>query len=300
MRLKRAPNNQTYLHIWREDDLYDERQFRLLFRNWNNLKISVLPYPSDDNVRFHDIRRPLPLASETFDVVYADGILEHLTPAQAARFAEELARVLKPGGLARVVVPDLEESTRRYLASLEACLSNASEADIRSYRWEVIALLDQFVRTKSGGLMREALEKGAFESREIRARRGGLLRRWKLMGKPGRYMAYRHGSSGLDSERSRAWRSIRPSDLICGLRRWATRLVRRNDPRKTLEAHRWMHDRVSLQLLLEGCGFVEYTVKDFDESAIPGWREYDLDRGSHEYPLEPFIFIECRKAAREG
>jgi hypothetical protein len=61
-----------------------------------------------------------------------------------------------------------------------------------------------------------------------------------------------------------------------------------------------MHDRVSLQLLLEGCGFVDYTVKDFDESAIPDWPEYDLDRASHEFPLEPFIYVECRKAAGEG
>ena len=271
MRLRRTPDNQTYLHIWREDDVYDERMLRLLFQHWNNLKASALPYPSDDNVRFHDIRRPWPLPSETFDVVYVGGILEHLTPAEAARAAQELARVLKPGGLARVVVPDLEESARRYLAALEACSSNASEANVRSYRWEVIALLDQLVRTKSGGLMREAVDTGAFESEEIRAGRGGLLRRWKLISKPGRYLAYRHGSSGLGSEPSRPWRSIRPRDLTYGLRRWATRLVHRGDPRKTLEAHRWMHDRVSLQLLLEGCGFVEYAVKDFDESAIPGW-----------------------------
>jgi SAM-dependent methyltransferase len=300
VRLKRAPNNQTYLHIWREDELYDERMFRLLFRHWNNLKVGVLPYPSDDNVQFHDIRRPLPLASETFDVVYANGILEHLTPARATSFAQELARVLKPGGLARVVVPDLEESTRRYLAALEACLSNASEANVRSYRWEVIALLDQLVRTKPGGLMLEALEQGAFESEEIRTRREGILRQWKLLVKPGRYLAYRLGSAGLGSERSPAWRSIRPSDLTCGLRRWAVRLAGQNDPRKTFEAHPWMHDRVSLQLLLEGCGFVEYSVKEFDESAIPGWQEDDLDRASHEYPLEPFVYVECRKAAREG
>jgi hypothetical protein len=77
------------------------------------------------------------------------------------------------------------------------------------------------------------------------------------------------------------------------------RLVRRNDPRWTLEVHRWMHDRVSLRLLLEECGFVGYAVKEFDDSAIPGWREYDLDRASNDYPLEPFIFVECRKA-REG
>lgn len=300
MRLNHTPNGETCLHIWREDDVFDERMFRLLFRDWNNLKASAFPYPSDDNVRFHDIRRSLPLPSDTFDVVYANGVLEHLTPAEAARAAQEFARVLKPGGLARVVVPDLEESARRYLAALEACVSNASEANVRSYTWEVIALLDQFVRTKSGGLMREAVKKGAFESEELRARRGGLLQRWKLMVRPGRYLAYRHGSAGLGGERSPAWRSIRSRDLTYGLRRWATRLIRRGDPRKTLEAHRWMHDRVSLQLLLEGSGFVEYAVRDFDESAIPNWREYDFDRPTHEYPLEPFTYVECRKAGREG
>jgi SAM-dependent methyltransferase len=299
MRLKRAPNGQTYLHIWRGEDLFDERMFQVLFRDWNNLKFSVLPYPSDDNVRHHDVRRPLPLASETFDVVHANGILEHLTPAQAERFTQELARVLKPGGLVRVAVPDLEESARQYLASLEACSANASEANVRSYRWQVIALIDQLVREKPGGLMLEALEKGAFESEEIRASREGLLQRWlsPRLGR-GRYLAYRLGSSGLDIERARLWRSIRPADLTHGLRRRVAQLVRRNDPRTTLEIHSWMHDRVSLQLLLEGQGFIGYGVKTYAESDIPGWREYDLDRASHDYPLEAFVFVECRKAAR--
>lgn len=56
---------------------------------------------------------PFPLADASCDVVYADQVLEHMNGIDGARaFASEAFRVLRPGGVAFIVVPDyLKERT---------------------------------------------------------------------------------------------------------------------------------------------------------------------------------------------
>ncbi|HOG29348.1 MAG TPA: class I SAM-dependent methyltransferase [Vicinamibacterales bacterium] len=56
---------------------------------------------------------PFPLADASSDVVYADQVLEHMNGIEGARaFAAESFRVLRPGGVLFVVVPDyLKERT---------------------------------------------------------------------------------------------------------------------------------------------------------------------------------------------
>jgi SAM-dependent methyltransferase len=50
---------------------------------------------------------PFPIGSASVDVVYADQVLEHMNGAVEARtFVSEMARVLRPGGLGLIVVPD--------------------------------------------------------------------------------------------------------------------------------------------------------------------------------------------------
>jgi SAM-dependent methyltransferase len=50
---------------------------------------------------------PIPAADATADVVYADQVLEHMSGIDAARqFVAEALRVLRPGGVLFVVVPD--------------------------------------------------------------------------------------------------------------------------------------------------------------------------------------------------
>jgi predicted SAM-dependent methyltransferase len=62
----------------------------------------------------HDVRKPLPFGTETFDAVYASHLLEHLYLEEARRLLSECYRVLKPGGVLRMVVPDLHAIIREY------------------------------------------------------------------------------------------------------------------------------------------------------------------------------------------
>jgi len=74
-------------------------------------------YPA--NVHFGDIRRGLPLPEASCDAVYSSHVLEHLCLADARLALENTRRILKPGGLFRLVVPDLECAARDYVAALD-------------------------------------------------------------------------------------------------------------------------------------------------------------------------------------
>jgi SAM-dependent methyltransferase len=71
-------------------------------------------------VRYGDIVRGLPVADNTADGIYASHILEHLSRNDVERALANTIRMLKPGGVFRLVVPDLEARARRYLSLLEA------------------------------------------------------------------------------------------------------------------------------------------------------------------------------------
>lgn len=99
---------------------------------------------SGAEVLIADLRRPLPFPDASFDVVYHSNFLEHLDRPAGRRFLAECRRVLRPGGLTRVVVPDLEEKARAYLDALAGGDADAQE-------FAVADLIDQMVRTTHGG-----------------------------------------------------------------------------------------------------------------------------------------------------
>lgn len=69
------------------------------------------------NVEIGDIVRGLPLAGGSCQGIYASHVLEHL-PLDGFRIAlRHTLALLKPGGIFRLVVPDLEIYASRYLSS---------------------------------------------------------------------------------------------------------------------------------------------------------------------------------------
>jgi SAM-dependent methyltransferase len=89
-----------------------------------------------------DLRRGIPFASETFDVVYHSHVLEHIDREGAPGFLRECRRVLRPGGTLRVVVPDLESLTRRYLAVVDRLPESATDAE---HRFATEQIFDQMI-----------------------------------------------------------------------------------------------------------------------------------------------------------
>jgi predicted SAM-dependent methyltransferase len=68
------------------------------------------------NVGYWDARKPLPCKDGAADVIYASHLLEHLSRPKALALLKECRRALKPGGICRMVVPDLKGAAEQYLA----------------------------------------------------------------------------------------------------------------------------------------------------------------------------------------
>ena len=63
-----------------------------------------------------DLRFPLALESQAFEGIFSEHTVEHLTYAESAALLKECHRILKPGGLLRIVVPDLALFIQHYSA----------------------------------------------------------------------------------------------------------------------------------------------------------------------------------------
>ena len=83
--------------------------------DWVNLDLQ----PLLDYVIPADFLGPLPFADNSVDAVYHAHVLEHLSREDGRNFLKESVRVLRPGGVLRVVIPDLEDLCRFYVDSLD-------------------------------------------------------------------------------------------------------------------------------------------------------------------------------------
>ena len=248
------------------------------FPEWTNTDIS----PRKSVVRW-DLRRALPWRNDSFDATYSSHVLEHLTPDDGLALLKEQLRVLKSGGVCRVVVPDLETICREYLSALETANSEGTPDALKNYRWMQLELLDQMVRSVSGGAMRKILQSGEFNEGFVRDRMGE------------QFDLYYPSSSAYQPKRIKTRSFL--SRLLKRLRSWF-RPTRH--PRESGELHLWMYDRLSLRLIMEEAGFVEFKVMKFDLSRIPYWGKYNLDKSlKYDLPRKPdSIYAEASKPSQ--
>lgn len=198
----------------------------------------------------HDLKKPLPFPEGEFDAVYHSHVLEHLPRPAAPGFLAECRRVLRPGGVIRVAVPDLERIVRTYLELLEGALAGDQTARER-YEWIMLELFDQMVRNVSGGEMLAYWKRNPIPAEDFVFERVGS--------------EARNCIAGL--------RAAEPEPEPAPV----------NDPirigqfRLSGEVHQWMYDRYSLGRLLEQAGFREIAARSAHESAIPGFSGFLLD-----------------------
>ncbi|MDD3437693.1 MAG: methyltransferase domain-containing protein [Candidatus Gastranaerophilales bacterium] len=61
-----------------------------------------------------DLRNPLPIKEDCVDFIYNEHFLEHLTVLEGLKALADFRRVLKPGGILRVSMPDLADIAADY------------------------------------------------------------------------------------------------------------------------------------------------------------------------------------------
>jgi predicted SAM-dependent methyltransferase len=68
----------------------------------------------NEELVYLDVRKPFPLPDASFDLVYSEHMIEHLTYAEGQQCLRECFRVLRPGGTIRTATPSLERLARLY------------------------------------------------------------------------------------------------------------------------------------------------------------------------------------------
>lgn len=62
-----------------------------------------------------DLRNPLPYDDSSVDFIFNEHFVEHLTVEESQIAIRDFMRVLKPGGVLRIAMPNLEESVDNYI-----------------------------------------------------------------------------------------------------------------------------------------------------------------------------------------
>jgi hypothetical protein len=267
--------------------------------DWLNFDLNA----TAPGVQSCDLLGGVPLPDDHCDAVFNSALLEHLPPEASSRFLLECRRILKPGGLFRLGVPDLERIARLYLEKLERSLAGEGSA-VADYDWMLLELIDQMIRTSPGGSMAAFIEAGAPNEAFIEQRIGHEFIAMKA--------AFQDLRAGTRARLRKMPPNVRRHKIIRRLRQipgdcrraLAGLLLSRADRaalqigrfRQSGEVHLWMYDRFSLPRLLLQCGFVDPRVCPPGHSAIPRWDSFGLDVNAGGKPLKPdLLYIECRK-----
>lgn len=145
----------------------------LVMRGKRLERFSALP----QNIMVHNLAKGIPFADNSIDAVYHSHMLEHLDPAVARMFLLEVKRVLKPGGIQRIVVPDIEHACREYMTHISE--SEINPECVKDHDAYVAALIEQSVRREASGTSQQRPLRRYLENLFLGdARRRGETHQW--------------------------------------------------------------------------------------------------------------------------
>jgi len=239
-------------------------------RDWVNIDIA----PASPEVKKVNILQGLPYPDNSFDVVYHSNVLEHLPKQKGAEMILECFRVLKPGGILRINVPDLEKICCEYLSNMEKAISG-DEIAAHNYDWMLIEMLDQVGRNKGGGEMAEYLSQPQLPNIEfLRHRLGSYIDEWrKKMNEPRRKKSLPDKIKFVLQHPDR----IKKIWYAIVLSKKERQYLDIGRFRLGGEVHYQMYDRYSIEKLLKKTGFSRIEFKTPVTSNIENWVSFDLD-----------------------
>ena len=262
--------------------------------DWTNIDfVSHAP-----EVQAHDLTKGIPMPDNSADAVYHSHLLEHFSKCQGAMFIESCFRVLKPGGVLRVAVPDLESLALQYLNALNCFRHQPNELNKANHEWATIEMIDQMVRTQSGGDMAAYWSQPSIlNEATLEQRLGYEYTKWRSAFLENRNDAPFLGKKNHNGNQS--WLQRKSYQWKCfWLKRWG--IVPEQLPsmkfQQSGEKHLWMYDAVSLKQLMEEKGFEAIEQKDAFNSRITQWGKYqmlDVEAGAVRKPDS--LFLEALK-----
>lgn len=241
----------------------------------------------------HNLLCPLPFNDNEVDIIYSSHVLEHFSRDIGKTLIESCYNKLKPNGILRIVVPDLENICREYLSIFD----NINDNDNRKkYEWIIIELLDQLVRDKPGGEMAIFWERVTEDSDDlfidyIRSRTGVGLSVKSLH----RNMSLIDKVKKINLNKIKTKLAYLYLDVI---KKLIPRTLRHTvvDNTSVGEKHKWMYDKYYLRELLTKTGFRRVEFLTADTSNIEGFFDDCLDTNPDGTPhKESSIYCEAKK-----
>jgi predicted SAM-dependent methyltransferase len=248
----------------------------------------------------HNLLKGVPFDADSFEVVYHSHVLEHFPKAEALSFIKECYRVLKPGGIIRIAVPDLEQIVNNYNRLLAAGKANPDNKAIRAdYDWILTEMYDQAVRNESGGNMLKTLSADKLNNEEFIMQRignEGRLIRQEVLDEANTPAPKLLSAKGIISKVKKLTPARSFKDLLfLTLFNKEFKQLKLGKFRLSGEIHQWMYDVYSLSNLLKDVGFTNPEQKGFDTSSIANWRTYGLDEINNQVRKPDSLFIEAVK-----
>lgn len=245
-------------------------------------------YPHSKRVQKANLLEPLPFQDNQFDVVYTSHFVEHIPRSKVSEFLSECHRVLKPNGIIRIVVPDFENIAREYLFNIEA--GNNLHAE-----FNIIELIDQCVRTNSGGLLSSwrARSDIGIETRKYVSLRTGY--KYKSTSSQGLSRASRMNALELVRKVKSKFSKVYILIVLKMLPKWFQ--DNHINLTNTGELHRWVYDFNTIQIILQNQRFS--TVEKFSSqtSSIHEFPFFplDIDESNDSRKGLESMYIEARK-----
>ncbi|MEM6612588.1 MAG: methyltransferase domain-containing protein, partial [Cyanobacteria bacterium P01_C01_bin.72] len=231
---------------------------------WTNVNFIA----TGENVIPDDLNKGIPFADNTFELVYHSHVLEHFSRLAAKSFIQECYRVLRPGGILRVVVPDFEQIARLYTTSLEKAPESAEWT--AKYEWIALEILDQMVRNSRGGEMANYFAQAEICNQDFVLQRfGAEAQKLKPMAQQKtRFKDWARQIKGLEAKVYQL--------LPKTLNRFYIAL-KIGYYRQSGEVHQWMYDSYSLSQLLANCDLQDIVKRTASDSYLDRWSNFNLD-----------------------
>ena len=192
----------------------------------------------------------------------------------------------------RVVVPDLEQIANLYLQKHQQAWDGDGKPT--DYQWMKLELLDQMVRTQSGGQMGRYIVDDSIEDKTFAKMRIG-----HELGLCDAQAPSVEASSTMLTRLTDGWGDLK-NKMARRFVRWlmgrqVEAAFKESLFRQQGEIHRWMYDRFSLRELFEASGFEGFQVQSAEASQIDRFVDFQLDSYKGEVRKPDSIFVEATK-----
>jgi predicted SAM-dependent methyltransferase len=260
---------------------------------WINLDFS----PTSTSVRQANLLETLPIDSNSCQVVYSSHFFEHIPRDKVPFFLGECIRILHPGGVLRLVLPDFQEMCREYLTQREC--GDHEKADFL-----VIEIIDQCIRMQGGGELGRVYQRYQEEPVvNLRMRQYLKERNGENLATP----AFSHPLSDPNKKRFGRFIFSVPGRLKNRLQRewfkWNISqlpkvFVEQNISFAAIgERHHWLWDYQQLSEELEAAGFQRCKLYTHNQSQINDFPFFPLDTDGDGLPRKgrESMFVEAVK-----